>query len=201
MSDFRPSYTGEADPNAVEWADIDVDSAEKEAIKRFQVVPVGLYEVECVKLEQVAGKAYMSEEKITQYLWTFKFIRNIAGGDLVDTEGKPLRKPEFPVWSGLDAVLITKNGKQPTRMIITALDCLPDGAALGKITQTRFIGKRCHLFVEVNAEPGVPAKNKFKKFTAIPKTSQNAQQPTAPVTPVEPINTVSGPDVNAPLPV
>lgn len=174
--------TDENKSKVVPFEEFAMEDADTEKKKHaFPRIAEGLYEVICHGVKMVEGKAYKSEELITQFEWDFELVKNLADptAELVDTEGKPLEKTQFPVWSGLNQTRITKFGPQLTRTIMTALMGVPIDAGLGVIKPTAFEERRCKLYVEIGQKTDGSEKNIFKKFTPL-KIATGGQSEVAP---------------------
>lgn len=169
----------------IPWEEFEMGDSEVEAKKqKFPLIAEGLYEVLCTDLKMVLGKKYQSEETIKQFEWTFELVSNIANpqGGLLDSDGNPLERTSFPVWTQLYQTKIGKDGApQATRMIMCALLGLPKNAGIdGKVDPKKFIGRSCQAFIEIGLkQDGVTEKNVFKKFTPL-QGRKDGGQPVAP---------------------
>lgn len=165
--------TNETQPTrqVVPWESFEIGTPEKEESKsKFPLIAPGLYAIECTNLEMVLGKKFQSEETQTQLEWSFTLLHNVAAPQtpILDTEGNPITKTDFPVWSQLYQTKIRHGEAQLTRAIATALLGVAVNVDLGEMKPERFIGKKCQIYIEIGMKSdNITPKNIFKKFTPL----------------------------------
>jgi len=141
----------------------------EEAGKRPQFVPLteNLYVLEVQDAISEMGTTYDGKGEQEQIVITFKVLKPLDGGDLIDIEGNYPTSDTMKVWCNPAAVGFNRKTNQPhkTRQVLTAILGVPVESPIEIEGWDDLIGKKVKAYISLTTRPDGSKGNKLDKFS------------------------------------
>lgn len=152
-----------------DWDFPELGTQDEEKKKKIKLFAPNIYFVKCTeyKITRSPRPNQFTGEHDINCTWKFEIIKAVDNQPVKYNNGEVAEFTSFPVWTNVEHVASTKEGKpQATRAIMTALMGIPSNAKIGKPDPANFIGKYARVVCEVGTKKNGDPKQLWSSWAS-----------------------------------